>query len=63
MNRLSKLRIEILKKGITQKQVADQSGLPESTISLICNNRLIPLPCQRARISKALKVSESKLFE
>ena len=63
MNRLSRLRIEILKEGITQRELADRSGLAESTISLICNNRYLADPIQRGRISEALGLPESKLFE
>ena len=63
MIKISKLKITILKEGVTQKELARRTNLDASLISLICNCRYVPTSAQRQRIAKALNKSEEELFD
>jgi transcriptional regulator with XRE-family HTH domain len=43
MRNLSKLKITILKEGVTQKKLARRTDLDASVVSLICNGRYVQL--------------------
>ena len=62
MKKLTKLKIAILKEGLTQKELARRAQLDESVISLISNGKYIPDQIQRAKIAKALNKRETELF-
>ena len=63
MKKITKLKIEILKSGLTQKSVAKRSGINEGVLSQIANGKLIPDHRQRQKISVAMGMRESDLFE
>jgi transcriptional regulator with XRE-family HTH domain len=59
MNNLQKARKE---KGLSQLKLALMTGIAPSEISRIENNRLVPYPGWRARLSRALGTPEAELF-
>ncbi len=62
MRKLTKLKIAILREGLTQKELARRAQLDESVISLISNGKYIPDQIQRAKIATALNKNEAELF-
>ena len=54
------LRMRILREGLklSQAQLARDSGLNQSTVNQIENERLRPYPSQLARLAEALGVPE-----
>ena len=63
MKRLTRLKLEVLRKGWTQRKLARVADIHEATVSLICNGRLNPDPVQRARIAEAIELPEQEIFE
>ena len=56
------LKQMILEKGLSQNKVAQTARVPQSSMSLIANGRLIPCPAWRRRLAEVLGVSEEVLF-
>ncbi len=54
-NKCTELRLFLVREGLTQRKIAKDSGLPESTVSLIASGRLRPSPLQLIRLSEALR--------
>ncbi len=63
MKKPTVLKITLLEEGLTQRALARETGLDEAIISLIATGRYNPDSGQRAKIAKALKKSESEIFE
>ena len=63
MGRLTKLKLEVLKMGLTQRQLGILARMDESQVSLIASGRLVPSAIQKEKISKAMGKPESALFE
>ena len=47
---------------MSQSALARETRIPQSSMNLICNNRLVPCPARRSRIADALGVSQAFLF-
>ena len=60
---LTKLKIVILKKGLTQKAVAERAGIHESTLSQIARGTNAPHQKQNELISRAIDAETEELFE
>ena len=56
------LLVAMARKGWTSRQLADATGLAESTISLTLNNNTKPRYASRLRIAGALNVLVHELF-
>jgi transcriptional regulator with XRE-family HTH domain len=56
------LKLELVRRGITQTDFARDVRCTRSALSQICNRRLTPWPALKARISDALGMSEADLF-
>ena len=63
MKKATKLKLIIVKEGLTQRKVSKEAKIDEATFSLICNGRYIPTPVQQARIAEAMKKPVTELFE
>ncbi len=61
--RLTRLRLEILKAGLTQREVGRRSGIDETLISRICNGRYVPDSVERIKIADAMQKNVAQLFE
>lgn len=59
MNTLKQI---ITQRGISQNVLSQEARVPASSLSLIVNGKLYACPAWRARIAKALRVSEEVLF-
>jgi transcriptional regulator with XRE-family HTH domain len=62
MRRLTSFKLTILKKGLTQKEVAQRSGIDAAIISLISTGKYLPDKMQRRKIAKAVQMPEQALF-
>jgi transcriptional regulator with XRE-family HTH domain len=62
MKRLTRLRLKLLEKGLTQREVARKAGMTEGLMSLIVNGRFIPDEQQKEKIAKAVGLPEVDLF-
>lgn len=60
--RLTKLRLEILKAGLTQRELGRRSGLDETLISRICNGRYNPNSVEKIRIADVMQKNVDQLF-
>jgi transcriptional regulator with XRE-family HTH domain len=58
---VSKMKIERVKKGITQIDLWMRSGIPQWRISLI-ERGITPKPDEAAKIAEVLSVTEEELF-
>lgn len=56
------LKQMIQDKGTSQNRVAQAARVPQSSMSLIANGRLIPCPAWRKRIAEVLGESEEAVF-
>jgi len=56
------LKKMILEKGLSQNKVAQAARVPQSSMSLIVNGRLIPCPAWRIRLAEVMGVTEEVLF-
>jgi transcriptional regulator with XRE-family HTH domain len=59
---LTKLKIAILEKGLTQKMVAQKAGIHESTLSQIARGTYVPDHRQKQLISRAINEEAEELF-
>ena len=57
-----RLKLILLKEGMTQRELAKQSGVTESYISLYVRGRMNLSTDQKARIAEALGVPLKKVF-
>ena len=62
MRRLTQLKLTILEKGLTQKEVSEKSGIDPSIISLIATGKYNPDSEQRLKIARAMQTHEKELF-
>ena len=60
--KITPLKIAIAKSGLTQRSLAELSGVAETIISLISNGKWNPDSIQKARIADALNKSVNDLF-
>ena len=63
LRKITKLKLEILKSGLSQKSIAEKARINEAILSLISNGKLIPDRRQRQRIAVAMGIHEEDLFE
>jgi transcriptional regulator with XRE-family HTH domain len=63
LRKITKLKLEILKSGLTQKFIAEKARINEGLLSQISNGKLIPNKRQRQRIAVALGIHQEDLFE
>jgi transcriptional regulator with XRE-family HTH domain len=63
MRKITKLKLRLLERGLSQKQLAEKAQINRGLVSLICNGRYIPSEQQRARIAEAIQLPEDQLFE
>lgn len=57
------MRMKLLEKGLSQREVAQRAGMTEGLMSLIVSGRYLPDHQQRKRIADAIQVPEKELFE
>ena len=60
---LTKLKIVILEKGLTQKIVAQKAGIHESTLSQIARGTYAPSTDQKSIIAEVVGENKDVLFE
>jgi len=60
--RLTKLKLVLLEKKMTQREVAHRTGLNEATVSMIANGRYLPDENQRSMISEVVGEDQEELF-
>lgn len=53
--RLSRIKISLYKKGLTQQELASKLGLSEASISRICNGWKLPNEELKTKIAKLLQ--------
>jgi transcriptional regulator with XRE-family HTH domain len=63
MKRLTKFKLKLLEKGLTQREVAWRAGITEGLMSLIVNGRFNPDEQQMEKIAKAIELPKNELFE
>jgi len=63
LKKITKLKVEIWKSGLTQKSIAKKARINEGILSQIANGKLLPDKRQRQRIAVALGVHQEDLFE
>ena len=63
MARVTKLKLRLLQKGISQRQVAKVAGIHESTLSLIVTGKYLPKQNQIDGIARAVGEEPEELFE
>jgi transcriptional regulator with XRE-family HTH domain len=56
-------KVAILKSGLSQRELAKESGIHESIISLAVRGRYLLDQEQKKRIAEALDSDEAELFE
>jgi transcriptional regulator with XRE-family HTH domain len=56
------VKVELAKRGQTQKEFASKVGVSPGSLTLVLNGRLASWPALRRRVADALEVSESDLF-
>ena len=59
---VTKLKLALLVKGFTQREVSRRSGIHESVLSLIAQGRYLPDKRQKELIAKVLGENEKDLF-
>ena len=59
----TKLKIAILGKGLTQRELSRRVGIHESIISLVVTGRCVPDPTQEALMSKAVCERQGELLK
>jgi transcriptional regulator with XRE-family HTH domain len=62
VTRLVNLKIELLKRGLTQRELSKVTNINEGVLSLIIRGRCIPTNAEKVLISDALKKPVSELF-
>lgn len=62
MGRITPLKLTLIERGITQRRLAEETGMNPGIISWIANGRLNPDDSQKARIATALQTDEQELF-
>ena len=50
----TKLKLALLKKGMTQREVAHRSGINEAIISMVANGRYLPDADQKSMIAEVI---------
>ncbi len=60
---LTKLKLVILRRGLTQKQVARKAGIHESTLSMIATGKCLPDQKQRELIAGAVESKPTDIFD
>ena len=59
---VTKLKLKLLEKGITQREVSRRSGINESILSLIATGKYLPNLKQRGVIANAVNSDPDELF-
>lgn len=57
-----KLKILLLEKGLTQRQLSQKTGIPEQLISMLVRGQYVPSDTERTRISDILEVEQNRIF-
>ncbi len=63
MAAITKLKLVLLEKKMTQRELSHRSGLNEATVSMIANGRYLPDEHQRSMISEVVGEEQDELFE
>jgi transcriptional regulator with XRE-family HTH domain len=63
MKVMSPLKKRRLLKGLTQLEVSQKSGIPQSRLSLIENNWVTPKEWEKKEITRVLQVEKESIFE
>ena len=59
----TKLKLEIVRSGKRQYEIAHRAGLNETELSRIIRGRRLPTPEERQRLATALDLAERDLFD
>ncbi len=62
MPKVTRLKIRMLERGITQRRLAEQTGINRAQICWISQGRLMPDDRQKQKIARALKADVQELF-
>lgn len=57
-----KLKIKLLERNMSQKELARLAGVPEQMVSMIARGLYIPNIAQMTRIAQVLEIDPNKLF-
>ena len=57
-----RLKIRLLERGITQKELAHKAKMPESHVSMLLNGKFIPKAQQQFRIAEILGCGVDEIF-
>lgn len=62
---MTRIQLELLRRGISQRELAEESGVNPSSLSRICNGKEPAFPKRGQRIAEALGWTgeASELFE
>lgn len=62
---MTRLQLELLRRGLSQRELAERAGVCESSLSRICNGKEPAYPGRGKRIADALGWSDdpAELFE
>jgi transcriptional regulator with XRE-family HTH domain len=63
MAAITKLKLVLLEKKMTQREVAHRSGLNEAIISMVANGRYVPDEHQKSMISEVVGEEQDELFK
>jgi len=63
MAAITKLKLVLLEKKMTQREVAHRSGINEAIISMVANGRYLPDADQKSMISEVVGEDQETLFE
>ena len=58
-----KFKIAILQNGLSQRDLARKTGIPEAYLSMAINGKFNLDPVQRGKIIKAIGKPENEIFE
>lgn len=59
---VNRLNTTLEEKGMTQRELAEKTGMPEGTISRYCSGKRVPNAMQILTIAKALNVKTDYLI-
>jgi transcriptional regulator with XRE-family HTH domain len=63
MRKISQLKVEIVRKGLYQGDVAQEANMSESRLSRILNGRIQPRNCELKKIAQVLGLQNSDDIE
>ena len=63
MTAITKLKLVLWEKKMTQRELSHRSGINEAIISMVANGRYLPDEHQRSMISEVVGEEQDELFE